>query len=156
MQRLLLFIVAMSANVAVVFGHGHTINVTAVNTQLVVTGGNIGATDGFANQIFVETDSSGDPQDFATFANFGPAIYWIVPGFGISGLAENSGLYLQTIARPVRDTTPVAARDYWYWDPISPATDKVEVAPSSSMLQIRQSATVNTLLTPAMTTAPPA
>src|SRR3954453_11633166 len=141
MQRFLFFVVAMSANVLVAFGHGHTINVTAVNNQLVVTGGVAGAADGLASRVFVEVDSSGDPQDFATFANFGPAIYWIVPGFGISGLAENSGLYLQTIARPVRDTTPLAARDYWYWDPISPATDKVEVAPSSSMLQIRQSAT---------------
>lgn len=156
MQQFLIFIVAVSTNVAVAFGHGHTINVTAVNNQLVVTGGNVGAADGFANQVFVETDSSGDPQDFATFTNFGPAIYWIVPGFGISGLAENSGLYLQTIARPVRGITPVDGRDYWYWDPTSPAPDKVEVAPDSSMLQIRQSSTVNTLLTPTTTTAPPA
>ncbi len=100
MQRFLFFVAAMSANVLVAFGHGHTINVTAVNNQLVVTGGVAGAANGLASQVFVETDSSGDPQDFATFTNFGPAIYWIVPGFGISGLAENSGLYLQTLARP--------------------------------------------------------
>jgi hypothetical protein len=156
MQRFLFFVAAMSTNVLVAFGHGHTINVTAVNNQLVVTGGVAGATDGLASQVFVETDSSGDPQDFATFTNFGPAIYWIVPGFGISGLAENSGLYLQTLARPVAGTTPVASRVDWYWDPNSSATDKVEVAPDGSSLQIRQSATVNALLTPAITAAPAA
>src|SRR3954463_11587660 len=109
MRRWLSFVAgcAVAANALLAFGHGHSINVTAVNNQLVVTGGNAGAADGFANQVFVETDSAGDPQDFANFTNFGPAIYWIVPGLGISGLAENSGLYLQTIARPVRNTNPI-------------------------------------------------
>jgi hypothetical protein len=156
MRRYLYFIVAVLANTLVALGHGHSINVAAVNNQLVVSGGIAGAANGFASQMFVETDSSGDPQDFATFTNYGPAIYWIVPGFSISGLAENSGLYLQTLARPVAGTMPPASRVDWYWDPDSSAVDKVEVAPDGSSLQIRQSAIVNTLLTPATTAAPPA
>jgi hypothetical protein len=135
-------------------GHGHPIMVTAANNRLVVSGGVAGASDGFAGQIFVETDSAGDPQDFSDFTNFGPAIYWIVPGFEISGLAENSGLYLQTIARPVINTNPVESRALWYWDPNSSQADKVEVAPSDSRLQIRHSASVNTVLDPSTSVAP--
>jgi hypothetical protein len=145
--------VGLAANA---FGHGHPIIVSEANNQLVVSGGVAGADDGYADQVYVETDSAGDPQDYADFANFGPGIYWIVPGFEISGLAENSGLYLQPLTRPVRDTNPVESRVLWYWNPNSIQDDKVEPAPSSSRMQIRQDATVNTLLEPTATVAPPA
>ncbi len=159
MQRVIRFCVVLAAAAApaFVFGHGHPIIVTADdNNRLVVSGGMASAADGYADPIYVETDSAGDPQDFADFTNFGPGIYWIVPGFEISGLAENSGLYLQTIARPVRNTSPVESRVLWYWDLNSSADDKVEVAPDSSRMQIRHSATVNTLLTPTTMDAPSA
>lgn len=150
----LAIVLAVVGTVSIAGGHGHTINVTTANNRLVVTGGTLNVVNGYTDQVFVETDSSGDPQDFADFSNFGPGIYWIVPGFSISGLAENSGLYLQTISRPVRNTDPIDSRVLWYWDPNSAATNKVEVAPDSSRMQIRQNATVNTLLTPPMSVAP--
>jgi len=142
---------------AVALGHGHPILVTADGSnRLVVSGGVAGADDGYVDQTFVETDSSGDPQDFGEFINFGSAVYWIVPGFEITGLAENTGLYLEPIARPAAATNPVESRTLWYWDPNSAAVDKVEPAPASSRLQIRRNATVNALLTPTTTVAPPA
>ncbi len=147
---------AAVAPAAFAFGHGHPIIVTEANNRLAVSGGVAGIDDGYVDHIYVETDSSGDPQDFADFAGFGPAIYWTVPGFDVFGLAENSGLYLQTLARPVKDTNPVESRVLWYWNPNSSQSDKVEVAPGSSRMQIRQNATVNMLLTPATTVAPPA
>lgn len=138
------------------FGHGHPIIVTAENNRLMVSGGTAGADNGFVDQIFVETDSSGDPQDVATFSGFGDAVYWSVPGFNLLGLAENSGLYLQAVARPVVNTAPVEARTLWYWNPNSAADDKVEPAPTSSRLQIRQTQAVSVLLTPTTAVAPPA
>jgi hypothetical protein len=137
-------------------GHGHPIVVTQADNRLVVSGGVAGAANGFVNQIYVETDSAGDPQDYFEPADFGPAVYWIVPGFELSGLAENSGLYLQTLSRPVQNTNLVEKRAFWYWDPTSTADDKVEVAPSASRMQIRHSAAVNTPLTPTTYVAPPA
>src|SRR5262245_35412541 len=136
-------------------GHGHPIVVTQSDNRLVVSGGVAGAADGYVGQIYVETDSAGDPQDYFEPADFGPAVYWIVPGFEISGLAENSGLYLQTISRPVRTSNPPEQRVFWYWDPASAAGDKVELAPDASRMQIRHSASVNTLLTPTTYVAPP-
>src|SRR5262245_59790136 len=107
-------VVALMAWAAPTFGHGHPIVVTVGSgNRLAVSGGVAGAEDGRVGQIYVETDSAGDPQDFADFTNFGPAVYWNVPGFEISGLAENSGLYLQTVARPVRGTNPVESRLLW-------------------------------------------
>jgi hypothetical protein len=164
-MKVLLFVVfGMIAlgHAAAALGHGHPIVVGSAGNRLVVSGGTVGNDNGYANQIYVETDSAGDPQDFGTFTNFpsagqtGDAVYWNVPGFEISGLADNSGLYLQTLARPVRDSTPVESRLLWYWDPTTIADDKVESAPASSLIQIRKSSTVNTLLTPATTSAPPA
>jgi hypothetical protein len=136
-------------------GHGHPIVVTQADNRLVVSGGVAGAANGFVNQIYVETDSAGDPQDYFEPADFGPAVYWIVPGFELSGLAENSGLYLQTLSRPVQGTNPVESRVFWFWNPTSSAQDKVEIAPGGSRMQIRHSATVNTLVTPTTFVAPP-
>lgn len=141
---------------ATALGHGHPIIVTADNNRLSVSGGVAGADHGYVDQIFVETDSSGDPQDVATFGGFGDAVYWQVPGFELQGLAEHSGLYLQAIARPAANTNPVEARTLWYWNPNSVAVDKVEPASADSRLQIRQTQSVNILLTPTTTVTPPA
>ena len=108
-------------------GHGHPIVVTQADNRLVVSGGVAGAANGFVDQIYVETDSTGDPQDYFEPADFGPAVYWIVPGFEISGLAENSGLYSANYVSPRPSSIPVEKRAFWYWDPASSADDKVEV-----------------------------
>ena len=136
-------------------GHGHPIIVTQSDNRLVVSGGVAGTANGFASQIYVETDSAGDPQDYFEPAGFGPAIYWTVPGLNILGLQENSGLYWQTISRPVRISNPVEARTLWYWDPSSPADHKVELAPSDARLQIRHTGAINIVLTPTTYVAPP-
>ena len=157
MRRISQIVIGLTAvaHAALVYAHGHPIIVTASDSRLLVSGGVLGTDVGFAGQIFVETDSTGDPQDFADFANFGPAIYWNVPGFNISGLTENSGLYLQTLVRPVKNASPIESRGLWYWNPNSIEDDKVEPAPTASRMQIRQDATVNMLLTPTTTVAPP-
>jgi hypothetical protein len=141
--------VLASANLAC--GHGHPIRVEVANNRLIVSQGTPDTT-GFADQIYVEQDSAGDPEDFDNFVGFGDAIYWTVPGLNIFGLAENSGLYLETLTRPVMDSSPVEQRVFWYWNP---STEEVEVAPASSQMQIRRSATVNILLTPTTLVAPP-
>ena len=158
-MRIVTFLLCVSlslSSIEITLGHGHPIIVTAADNRLVVSGGVAGADNGYVDRIYVETDSSGDPQDFADFTGFGPAIYWTVPGFELTGLLENSGLYLQTVARPVRNSNPVESRTLWYWNVNSNQNDKVEVAPTSSRMQIRQSASVNVLLTPTTTVAPPA
>jgi hypothetical protein len=144
-----------AGHASLALGHGHPIAVTATNNRLVVSGGIVGAANGYANQIYVETGSEGEPQDVADFTNFGSAAYWNVPGFEISGLAENSGLYLQALARPVKDTTPVESRVLWYRNDTMNSTDPIALAPADSRLQIRRSSTINITLTPTTTLTPP-
>lgn len=135
---------------AVAWGHGHPIHLTVADNRLTVSMG-VPDTVGFAPQIFVEQDSAGDPEDFGNFAGFGDAVYWLVPGLEIIGLAENSGLHLEALARPINGGEPDEQRLLWYWDPVDEA---VELAPDTR-LQIRRSATVNILLTPNTVIAPP-
>jgi hypothetical protein len=132
-------------------GHGHPIQVGIEDERLTVGGGVLDSV-GYTSQMFVEQDSAGDPQDFADFSGFGPAVYWIVPGFEIRGLEENSGLYLEALARPVKDAIPAEQRVLWYWNPNS---SKVETAPSTTQMQLRKSASDNILLTPETLAAPP-
>lgn len=134
---------------ASVFGHGHPIHLEVQDDRLVVSQG-VADDAGFAQQLYFETDSAGDPENVGTFTGFGQAAYWIVPGLDIHGLAENSGLYLETLARPVKDADPAEERVLWYWNP---ATAEVEAAPDTQ-LQIRQNASINILLTPDTTVAP--
>jgi hypothetical protein len=137
-------------NATFVWGHGVPIDLTVESNRLVV-GGGLNDTLGFAPQLFVQPGSTGDPEDVDTFTNFGPAVYWIVPGLDIVGLAENSGLYLDVLARPVKDADPAEQRVLWFWNP---DTAVIEQAPDTR-LQIRRSATVNSLLTPDLQVAPP-
>ena len=136
-------------------GHGRPITLTQIGNQLQVGGGISGAADGYAGEINVQSGGSSDPEDFNDFENFGESVYWTIPGLDINGLAIGSGLYLETIARPVANSTPSDSRVFWYWDPTSPLDSKVELAPGNSQLQIRRSASLNTLLTPTTTVAPP-
>lgn len=156
MQRFLQIAAVLAAVLpaALAFGHGHPIIVTAPDDRLIVSGGVADTGDGFVDQMFVEQDSSGDAEDLFDFDGFGPAIYWTVPGFQISGLDENSGLYLQVLARAVKNSNPVEQRAFWYWKPISDGGE-VQVAPPSSKMQIWKSETVNIPLTPTTTVAPP-
>jgi hypothetical protein len=139
-------------------GHGlHPLVVRQQNNQLIVSGGVTGNADGFVNDIHYETGSAGDPQDLLEEPGFGfgQGAYWILPSFDIAGLDENSGLYLQPIARPVRGTNPVESRVLWYWNPNSAADDKVELAPSDSKMLLRHSPSVGITLTPTTFQAPP-
>ncbi len=142
---------AASVTAALAFGHGHPIQVGVENDRLTVSGG-VADSAGYASQMYVEQDSAGDPQDFANFSEFGPAVYWIVPGFEIYGLEENCGLYLDALARPVKDSDPVEQRVLWYWNPSS---SEVEIAPATTQMQIRRNPSDNILLTPTTLIAPP-
>lgn len=125
------------------FGHGEAIRVDVVNNQLVVSNGVLDSV-GFVDRIFVEDDSDGDPLGSGNLSGFGPSVYWNVPGFDIFGMAENSGLYIDVLARPVKDATPAKERVLWYWNP---ATELIEDAPIDNHFMIRRSASLNRVLT---------
>jgi hypothetical protein len=135
----------------VLYGHGTPIHVDVVNDQLAVSGGLVDAA-GFAPMIFVEDDEDGDPFGSVTLPNFGPAIVWQIPGYEIYGMAENSGLFLEVLARPVRDSDPIEQRVLWYWNP---ETELVENASTPNAFQIRKSSTLSATLLPTSGTAPP-
>jgi hypothetical protein len=135
---------------AAALGHGHPIHVEVATGALVVSGG-MPDSFGFADQIFVEQDADGDPVGNQTFSGFGPATYWNVPGFDIFGMAENSGLYLDVLVRPVANSNPAIQRVLWYWDPTSGG---IEQAPLDNHFQIRKSASVNRILAGDQTTDP--
>ncbi|MGD9635694.1 MAG: hypothetical protein AB7G28_14725 [Pirellulales bacterium] len=134
---------------SLVWSHGHPIHLEQQSNQLVVSQG-VADSTGFAGQIFVESDSGGDPEDIGSFSSFGMAAYWTIPGFDIYGLNENSGLYLEVLSRPVANAAAAEQRLLWYWNPDS---EEVEMAPDTQ-LQIRHSASVNILLTPDTIEAP--
>ena len=83
---------------------------------------------GYADRIFVEDDADGYPVA-TNISGFGVAYTWTVPGLNITGMATNSGLYLETIARPVKNSNPSKQRVLWYWNP---ATGAIEDAPSAN------------------------
>lgn len=148
-----LLAVALAAAAAQrVFAHGTPIRVDAVDNQLVVTGGMIDA-GGFAPLIFVENDDDGEPFGTSNLPGFGPATLWEIPGYNIFGLAENSGLFLEPIARPVAGADPAEDRVLWYWNP---ATELVDPADPTVRLQIRKTPTVHTTIAAASEVAPPA
>lgn len=133
-----------------VFGHGEAIRVDVVNNQLVVSNGVLDSL-GYVDRIFVEDDADGDPLGSGSLSGFGPSIYWNVPGFDIYGMAENSGLYIDVLARPVKDATPAKERVLWYWNP---ATELIEDAPTDNHFMIRRSASLNRVLTGDQSVAP--
>jgi hypothetical protein len=132
-------------------GHGTPIRVEAANNKLVVSAG-IRDLAGFAPMIFVEDDEDGEPFGQSSLSGFGPATLWQIPGYDIFGLQENSGLFVEPLARPVKDAVPSEHRVLWYWNP---ETQLVDETPSTISLQIRKTASLNTTLLGSSDTAPP-
>jgi hypothetical protein len=133
-------------------GHGTPIHVAQANGKLVVNGG-LTDPEGFAPMIFVEDDEDGEPFSYGvSLPGFGTANLWQIPGYDIFGLEENSGLYIEPLARPVIDSDPSEHRVLWYW---SPESELVEAAPPTTSLQIRKTPSLNTTLSASSSTAPP-
>lgn len=133
--------------------HGTAIRVDLSADRLVVSGG-VADGDGFADLVFVERDSDGDPlfPGPIVLPQFGECTLWEVPGFELRGLADGSGLFLEAISRPAHDTGPDERRLVWYWNPL---TDIVEPAPSTARLHLLARDSRSMSLTPSGT-APPA
>jgi hypothetical protein len=142
-----LFVLLLAARA---LGHGEAIRVDVVSNKLVVSGGVLDSA-GFVDRIFVEDDGDGDPLGTGNLTGFGQSVYWNVPGFDIFGMAENSGLYIDVLARPVKDASPAKERVFWFWNP---ATEKIEDAPIDNHFQIRRSASLNRVLTGTQSIAP--
>jgi hypothetical protein len=135
---------------ALAFGHGEAIRVDVVNNQLVVSNGVLDSA-GYVDRIFVEDDGDGDPLGTGNLTGFGESVYWNVPGFNIVGMAENSGLYIDVLARPVKDSDPAKERVLWFWNP---GTEMIEDAPIDNHFMIRRSASLNRVLTGDKSVAP--
>ena len=147
----LMSITAALSTPAYSYGHGTPIQVEQANGELAVSGGLVDVT-GFAPMIFVEDDEDGEQFGATNLPGFGPATLWQIPGYDISGLQENSGLYIEPLARPVKGADPIEHRVLWYWNPES---GRVEDTPSTISLQIRKTTSLNTTLLASSETVPP-
>jgi hypothetical protein len=148
LHQLAVLIAALVPSLA--YGHGSPIKVNGASGQLVVTGGTLDPS-GFANRLFLQTGADGDAKGIASFDTFGSSIYWDVPGFEITNMTENSGLFLEALARPVSGAEPSEHRVLWYWNPDS---GEVDEAPTEKF-RIRKSATQYIHLTPDTSETPP-
>jgi hypothetical protein len=66
-------------------------------------------------------------------------------------LAENSGLYIDVISRPVLDANPPKNRVLWYWNP---TTELIQDAPADNHFQIRKSSSSSRILSGTQSAAP--
>jgi hypothetical protein len=107
---------------------------------------------GYAPMIIHENDDDGEPFATTNLKGFGQATIWQLPGYEIFGLEENSGLFLEPIARPAAGTDPLHSRVLWYWNP---ETALVEPADPSVRLQIRKTETLNTTILASSEMPPP-
>jgi hypothetical protein len=132
-------------------GHGTPIQLTVTENRLAVTSGLLDSA-GFALRIIYENDDDGEPFATTSLPGFGPATIWQLPGYDITGLEENSGLFIEPLARPVAGTDPLESRVLWYWNPTS---ELVEPAESGTRLQIRKTPALHTTLPADSDVAPP-
>jgi len=132
-------------------GHGTPIHLEAMAGKLVVSTGLVDPS-GFAPTIIYENDDDGEPFATTNLPGFGMATIWQLPGYDIFGLEENSGLYIEPIARPDFGADPTEDRGLWYWNP---ETEAVEPADPTARLQIRKTPTVHTTLAADSEVAPP-
>ena len=123
----LVIVLAVCLSAVRVHAQGGVINVGVSSGKLVVSNG---VTDnvGFADQMFVETDSDGFPLE-TSVSGFGPAYLWSVPGLHISDMAINSGLFIEALARPVKNANPAKDRVLWYWNS---TTNTIQDAPEEN------------------------
>lgn len=136
---------------ASVYAQGGVIGVGVGNNRLTVNGGTLGVA-GFANRVFVETGAAGFPTA-TNVSGFGPSYLWTAPGVRLDGLADNSGLYIEALARPVKGANPVKDRVLWYWDPSSGAIE--DVPEDNHFLIYRTFASQSIFLSGSMDTTPP-
>jgi hypothetical protein len=148
-QRLVAFVVAFSCGFLFVVrasAHGMPIllGLDPGGSKLMVSGG-LADTQGFAPMIFVEDDEDGEPFGELTLGDLGNLIIWQIPGYDITGLAENSGLYLDVISRPFAHAMPAENRVLWY---ANAATAKVETTPAANPLSVIKTPTNYETLSP--------
>ncbi|MGD9635693.1 MAG: hypothetical protein AB7G28_14720 [Pirellulales bacterium] len=121
--RLAILAAALCSSSATAWAAGGVIAIGVANNRLTVSGGTTG-NSGFADRAFAETGTDGYPTA-TNVSGFGPSFLWTVPGVRLDGLADNSGLYIEALARPVRDASPAKDRVFWYWDPTNGAIEDV-------------------------------
>jgi hypothetical protein len=107
-------------------GHGIPITVTVnENNKLIASNTQplyepVDLTSGYAQMVLVDNED-GAVMDQITFSNSNPLglsgsyKFTTLPGFNVTGMEPNSGLYLQVIPRPVKGSDPVSARMLWHW-----------------------------------------
>jgi hypothetical protein len=148
----LLFCLAFLTRTAgLAHGHGTPIHVELSENRLVATTG-LSDSAGFAPTLIYEDDDDSEPFATTGLPGFGEATIWQLPGYDIFGLEENSGFFLEPIARPDFGADPTVDRVLWFWNP---ETELVEPADSTVRLQIRKTPTVHTTLAAASSVAPP-
>jgi hypothetical protein len=138
---------------ALAHAHGQAIQVEPSSGMLIVVGG-IDDANGYASQVFVESDSAGDPQ-FPAAVPYPPCsscTVWNVPGFEIAGMAEHSKLRLELVPRPSNVGDSAENRLLWYWNPLK---EEVEEAPAEATFYLRALGNQSMALTAATTLAPP-
>jgi hypothetical protein len=108
-----------------VYGHGIPItvgvdannNLTVTNTQPLYAASDLQT--GFAPMILVDNEDAAvmDPITInsASLGLSGAYDFTTLPGFNVTGVNPNSGLYLQVIPRPVGGVVPVTGRLLWHW-----------------------------------------
>src|SRR5690349_1650522 len=91
---------------------------TVSNTQPLYAPGDLQT--GYAQMILVDNEDGAvmDPVTInSTALNLhGPYELTTLPGFNVTGIDPNSGLYLQVIPRPVGGVVPVSGRLLWHWN----------------------------------------
>jgi hypothetical protein len=108
-----------------VYGHGIPITVgidannklTVANTQPLYAASDLQT--GYAPMILVDNEDAAvmDPITInsASLGLSGDYDFTTLPGFIVTGVDPNSGLYLQVIPRPVGGVVPVTGRLLWHW-----------------------------------------
>jgi hypothetical protein len=147
----LLSMLAICAWAALAHAQGGVVGVAVSSGKLAVSGGTADSA-GVADRMFVETGENGFGT-LNTISGFGPSRLWQVPGIRISDMAVNSGLYIETIARPVLGSNPATDRVFWFWN--SNTTSIEEVSDDHHFLIYKLIAGQGTFLTGQDTTAPP-
>lgn len=119
----LLIAAAVGCSAAAAWAQGGVIVAGVSSNRLAVTGGTLDIA-GFAERTFVETGAAGFPAT-TNVSGFGPSYLWTVPGVRLEGLADNSGLYIEALARPVQGADPAKDRVLWFWNSANGAIEDV-------------------------------
>jgi hypothetical protein len=83
---------------------------------------------GFASEVFADTH-----PDAALFAISGNRLFTDLPGFDVTNVTPDSGLWIEPISRPDNTVTGSPERWLWYW---SASTSSITNLPSGQQLQL--------------------